>query len=668
MILFLSEMLTATAMGKFETEIAKAVILSIFVPLVISSGGNSGSQASTLIIRAMAVGEVRLRDWWRVMRREIQSGLSLGAILGVIGFIRISTWALLFHAYGPYWPLLALTVGLSLIGIVLWGTPGRFDAAVPAAPPGGRPGHLVCAVRRNAGGRLGADHLLYGGGIGTARNIVVKLQEEHGAARRLGLLLVAAAAFYVTFIARTAFRIGGITYFTLVDDAMVSMRYAQHLAHGSGLVWNIGQRPVEGFTNPAWMLLMAALHLLPLPAAKVSLAVMAASALILLANIVVVYKVSATLRPASQLAPLLAAGITALYYPLIFWSLRGMEVGLLVLLIDASLLLALHASEAMISRQALTVGALLALAVLTRLDTLIQAFILLGYLAVARTPRKTVALPLLLVLLTTVGVLLFQRGYFGDFLPNTYYQKMAGTTTWERVRNGLLVFYQHALWDTALPAAFSFVCLAVYKDLRRPETYLLAALFAAQCAYSVWVGGDYAEPELDAANRFITQGMPALILLFSVALDRVLHDERLRWNAEAGCPGGRGCRAGPAGAAHHERAALAGVGTRQRAAAASRHTPDARGAIPGEIHGAGGRHRRARCGADPVLFGAHNDRSAGPQRSGDRQRAGDRAVLPGPRQVELRIQHPATSSRRDRRQLDQAGGIHEGQAGIYPSR
>jgi magnesium transporter len=120
-ILFISEMLTATAMARFETEIARAVVLSIFIPLVISSGGNSGSQASTLIIRAMAVGEVHLRDWWRVMRREIMSGMSLGLILGVIGYIRISTWALAFHAYGPHWPLIALTVGLALVGIVLWG-------------------------------------------------------------------------------------------------------------------------------------------------------------------------------------------------------------------------------------------------------------------------------------------------------------------------------------------------------------------------------------------------------------------------------------------------------------------------------------------------------------------------------------------------------------------
>ncbi len=121
-VLFLSEMLTATAMGRFENEIAKAVVLSIFVPLVISSGGNSGSQASTLIIRAMALGEVTLRDWWRVMRREILSGLSLGAILGTIGFIRITLWAFLFHAYGEHWFLIAVTVGLALVGIVLWGS------------------------------------------------------------------------------------------------------------------------------------------------------------------------------------------------------------------------------------------------------------------------------------------------------------------------------------------------------------------------------------------------------------------------------------------------------------------------------------------------------------------------------------------------------------------
>jgi len=121
-ILFLGEMLTATAMGFFEKEIERAVVLALFVPLIISSGGNSGSQAATLVIRALALGEVKLRDWWRIMRREVFSGLALGSILGVIGFLRIAVWSSFSDFYGPHWLLVAITVGLALIGIVLWGT------------------------------------------------------------------------------------------------------------------------------------------------------------------------------------------------------------------------------------------------------------------------------------------------------------------------------------------------------------------------------------------------------------------------------------------------------------------------------------------------------------------------------------------------------------------
>lgn len=122
-VLFLGELLTATAMGYFEDEIAKAVILALFVPLIISSGGNSGSQASTLIIQAMAVGDVSVTDWWRVMRREILSGLLLGTVLALIGFIRIAVWHTFVPGlYGPHWMLIGFTVSASLIGVVLWGT------------------------------------------------------------------------------------------------------------------------------------------------------------------------------------------------------------------------------------------------------------------------------------------------------------------------------------------------------------------------------------------------------------------------------------------------------------------------------------------------------------------------------------------------------------------
>lgn len=122
-VLFLGEMLTATAMGYFEDEIAKAVVLALFVPLIISSGGNSGSQASTLIIQAMAVGEISIGDWWRVLRREILSGLLLGSVLGIIGFIRVAVWHSIFpDIYGSHWMMIAFTVGFSLVGVVLWGT------------------------------------------------------------------------------------------------------------------------------------------------------------------------------------------------------------------------------------------------------------------------------------------------------------------------------------------------------------------------------------------------------------------------------------------------------------------------------------------------------------------------------------------------------------------
>jgi magnesium transporter len=121
-ILFLGELLTASAMAFFEHEIAKAVVLALFIPLIVSSGGNSGSQAATLIIRAMALGEVSLRDWYRILRRELISGLALGILLGVLGFSRIALWSIIGDVYGEHWLAIAITIGLSLSGVVLWGS------------------------------------------------------------------------------------------------------------------------------------------------------------------------------------------------------------------------------------------------------------------------------------------------------------------------------------------------------------------------------------------------------------------------------------------------------------------------------------------------------------------------------------------------------------------
>jgi magnesium transporter len=121
MLLFMGEMLTATAMGWFEDELSRAIVLALFLPLIISSGGNAGSQAATLVIRAMALGEVQPRDWWRVVRREFAVGLALGALLAVVGAVRIVAWQGVFDSYGEHYVLIALTVSASLLGVVLWG-------------------------------------------------------------------------------------------------------------------------------------------------------------------------------------------------------------------------------------------------------------------------------------------------------------------------------------------------------------------------------------------------------------------------------------------------------------------------------------------------------------------------------------------------------------------
>ena len=122
-VLFLGEMLTASVMQFFEDEIAKAVVLALFIPLIISSGGNSGSQASTLVIQALATGDLTIADWWRVLRREILSGLLLGAVLGIVGLLRVIVWHAIFpNVYGEHYLLVGMVVACTLLGIVLWGT------------------------------------------------------------------------------------------------------------------------------------------------------------------------------------------------------------------------------------------------------------------------------------------------------------------------------------------------------------------------------------------------------------------------------------------------------------------------------------------------------------------------------------------------------------------
>ncbi len=314
---------------------------------------------------------------------------------------------------------------------------------------------------------------------------------------------------------------------------MVSMRYARNLAGGHGLAWNIGQPPVEGFTNLGWVLVMAFLHLFPFSPANISLAVMVIAAVILLANILVVFQIVQVLDPSAEYAPLIAATMTAFYFPLVFWSLRGLEVGALTLTISSALLLTLRIAQnterlpqshegtkSQSVYSALFLSSLLGLALLLRMDAALPVALIVVYLF-SKSPRKAI-LPALSALIILAAILIYQKAYFGDFLPNTYYLKVNGVTHWERIRVGLLALINFASRDFLMPLFFILIGLALYKDLRKREALLLLFLFLAQISYSVWVGGDYAEELVNSANRFISQGMPALFILFALALDRFI--------------------------------------------------------------------------------------------------------------------------------------------------
>jgi hypothetical protein len=343
--------------------------------------------------------------------------------------------------------------------------------------------------------------------------------------------VVGSLAFSAVFIARSAFRVGGTLYFTLFDDAMISMRYARNLAAGHGLVWNAGQPPVEGYTNPLWTLWMAALHLLPVPEAKISLLVMLSSAALLAANVALVGAITRRVACPSSAAAPVAMWLTAGYYPLAYWALRGMEVGLIAFLVSAMVLLALIVADRARARHALALAAVMVAGVLTRTDATIPCAIVIAYLALApgRTRRRaTIALLGAAVLLALAGQTAFRLAYYGYPLPNTYYLKVAGIALGARLARGLGGLGALAAIHLFAPLLFAGVALLARRARPSPPIALLLALFAGQCAYSVYVGGDAWE-WFRYANRYIAPSVPALLIVGAVgvvALPGCLRDAR----------------------------------------------------------------------------------------------------------------------------------------------
>jgi arabinofuranosyltransferase len=339
----------------------------------------------------------------------------------------------------------------------------------------------------------------------------------------LAALLLAHAVYAFIFIARTSFVVDGQRYFCLVDDAMISMRYARNFAAGAGWVWNVGGERVEGYTNPLWGLIMAAIHLMPLSPAKTSLAVQLLGEAILLVNLMICYYVTRRVLP--HPAALGTVACVAFYYPLNNWTLQGMEVGALTLCLTVAAFLLLREE-----RYRVRVFIPTCFAMALRPDGIVPHGVVT--LAAALRWREQRGRAALAGILTAVAVFggwtLFRRAYYGDWLPNTYYLKMTGFPTLLRISRGAFhaaVFWTQ--WSWPLLAVLGLLLLArrgvtaeAFRLLRRTYGQSLAVLLAfvvAQTAYSIYVGGDAWE-RVTGANRFIAPAMPLAFIIVAVLI------------------------------------------------------------------------------------------------------------------------------------------------------
>jgi len=351
------------------------------------------------------------------------------------------------------------------------------------------------------------------------------------AGRNLALIMTGSLALQLAFIARSGFTFAQKTYLTLFDDAMVSMRYARNLAEGFGLVWNPGEY-VEGYTNLLWTLWMALLHLIPVDESKIYLLVMLSGVAILLLNTYTVRLIASALTE-HTLAVDLATALSAFYYPLIFWTLRGMEVGLVTLQVSLMVLLGLRLTETFSHRRLLALCALFSSSLLTRPDALVPCLAVMLFLLISETPeRRKVLCGLALALAGTIGMhTLFRYHYYGDLLPNTYYLKMTGIPFMHRLDRGLTYFLQILVYKLALPISLAVPLLLKREgDGAAGANRLLLPVFVimGQLCYSVYVGGDAWEIFM-FSNRFITPAIPLLFILTAMGLERITSQARPKY-------------------------------------------------------------------------------------------------------------------------------------------
>jgi len=353
------------------------------------------------------------------------------------------------------------------------------------------------------------------------------------------IILVIYIVYISIFIYDTSFKLADERYFSLFDDAMVSMQYARNLIEGHGLVWNADGARVEGFSNPLWTGYMALVHLFPIPESKVSLVIQITSGLLLILNLWVVrsiYRMMFRGNPFFEIATII---LTAFFLPLNNWSLQGMEVGLVTLWISTSTLLILRLPR--LDKIPWTLLFFMAVGTLVRLDLIIFYLIGAFYIGLKCSASRNrrfinVLIPLIIVLSIQI---LARYYYYGALLPNTYYLKMTGFPVHLRVARGLLVFGKF-IQELGLPAVMIFFLLFLFN--RSKAVLMVLTIFGMQVVYSIWVGGDAWE-YWGLSNRFITPVMPLFFIMFAGSLQslfeliiqkRKLERSKTSWLINAG--------------------------------------------------------------------------------------------------------------------------------------
>lgn len=345
------------------------------------------------------------------------------------------------------------------------------------------------------------------------------------------LALTAIVASYVlwgcAFIYRSSFVVEGVRYFCLLDDEMISMRYARNLVHGYGLVFNPGGARVEGFTCPLWVLYMALMHLIPISPPKISLLVQLSGLALLAVNLVVIARLGELVSNGSRRVGFAAAFLSGFYVAINNWGLQGSEVAPLTLLITAIALMAILCVQKKSSPIPLYL--LMGIASLVRMDAVVPAAAVLGMLALVDEPRRFqhVIVGGLIITLFVGAQIGFNSYYYGYPFPNTYYLKLTGFPLIPRVTRGAIVTYRFLMEMNPVLPVLAVVLLVVRRDWRLT---LLGLMLAIVIAYNVWIGGDFTETA-GGSNRFIAIVMPLFFVLLAYALDlcasfsaRSLHD------------------------------------------------------------------------------------------------------------------------------------------------